>query len=146
MWGASRAPFTSGGGRWGRWRKVDVAGARAEVYADAAFGCAAPVGAATMGLSAVVGFIGAGNQAAVDEGVGAKVFDGFDLDLDAEAVDLEVLAADADDHFACGVCDLARDRMIQSPSETDWLRIGRVNRFIAGEPMKPATKALTGSR
>ena len=35
--------------------------------------------------------------------------------------------------------------MIQSPRETDRLTIGNVKRFIGGEPMKPATKALTGA-
>jgi hypothetical protein len=30
--------------------------------------------------------------------------------IDAEAVDLEAPGADADDHFGCVVCALARDR------------------------------------
>src|SRR6202022_3294172 len=76
--------------------KIDVAGARAEGYAGAAVGCAAPIDARDDRFVGGGGVSGAGNQAAVDEGVGPKVFDDFDLNLGAEAVDLQVLGADTD--------------------------------------------------
>ena len=98
--------------------------------------------------------IAAGGEAGVDHRIGAERFDQFDLDRDvADALAgfmRQVLGADAQRDFAAG----AGSTVAAAPLESGTLWPPRSStpsavrtagrKFMAGEPMKPATKVLAG--
>src|SRR5664280_2294143 len=84
---------------------------------------------------------------AVDVGVGPELFD--DVDGDRQAVTLypyrEVLGTDTEGDLLADVGqDVALDGVVDEPNFTPPSTIGTSKRFIAGEPMNPATNTLFG--
>lgn len=82
----------------------------------------------------------------VQVGVRTQFFHHVDLHFDTEAAHLEMFGTDPDDDLPAAPAISRGTATGQSPSDTAESTSGRVNKFIAGDPMKPATKTLAGFR